>query len=240
MNTDFDALASMLAAKKLHPNAQIVISNRQHSSVRRFLNIYRDSFRYVLDHEIDWAKVKELILVDVSELERVSPLTKKLPKEDLEIIIYDHHEGKGELRKPDDGKVEQVGAAVTLLIEEIKKKEIRLNSFEATLFGLGIYTDTGFFTYNHTSSRDLLAASFLMDQGMNLELIQKFSEQRLEAEQQSILDELFMQTENKSHDGLQVTIAQAKFDQVHGGLALVAEKLLDIKGTDAAIVVVGM
>jgi len=240
MNTDFDALASMLAAKKLHPNAQIVISNRQHSSVRRFLNIYRDSFRYVLDHEIDWAKVKELILVDVSELERVSPLTKKLPKEDLEIIIYDHHEGKGELRKPDGGKVEQVGAAVTLLIEEIKKKEIRLNSFEATLFGLGIYTDTGFFTYNHTSSRDLLAASFLMDQGMNLELIQKFSEQRLEAEQQSILDELFMQTENKSHDGLQVTIAQAKFDQVHGGLALVTEKLLDIKGTDAAIVVVGM
>ena len=239
-NTDFDALASMLAAKKLHPNAQIVISNRQHSSVRRFLNIYRDTFNYVLDHEIDWSKVTELILVDVSELNRVSPHTKKLPLDTVEITIYDHHESRRVSMEEDGGKVERVGAAVTLLIEEIIKKDIPINPFEATLFGLGIYTDTGFFTYSHTTARDLKAASFLMDKGLSLELVERFSEQRLEPEQQYLLDQLFLDTTTFERFGLQIALGTAQFDKVHSGLALVTEKLLDIKGTDATLVVVGM
>lgn len=240
VNTDFDALASMLAAKKLHPQAQIVISHRQHSSVRRFLNIYRDTFDFVLDHEIDWKKIKELILVDVSDPKRVSPLTRELPLEDIKLTIYDHHESdqSGDNSKP--GKVAKVGATVTLLVEEIIKRDISINPFEATLFGLGIYTDTGFFTYKHTTARDFQAASYLIERGLNLELIERFTEQRLEAEQQYVLDKLFTDTRTLEESGLQITLATAQFENVHSGLALVTEKLLDIKGTDAAIVVVEM
>lgn len=239
INTDFDALASMIAAKKLYPNAQLVISSRQHINVRRFLNIYRDTLDFRQDNEIDWSEVSELILVDVSNLSRVSPFTKEL-REDIKITVYDHHEPTKYSVKKDAGKIERVGAAVTLLIEEIQQKELKMNSFEATLFGLGIYTDTGFFTYNHTTARDLKAASFLMEQGMNLELVERFSEHRLEAEQRKLLDTLFMETSIHEIEGLQIALGTASFEKVHGGLALVAEKLLDLKGTDAVLVVVSM
>lgn len=238
-NTDFDALASMLAAKKLHPNAQIVISNRQHQAVKRFLNIYRDTFNYLLDHEIDWTKVKEMILVDVSQLERVSPHTKDLSK-DVKITIYDHHESDGDFSKEENKKIEKVGATVTLLVEEMIKQDIEINSFEATIFGLGIYTDTGFFTYKHTTARDLRAAGYLMECGLNLELIDRFSDQRLQTEEQAVLDKLFAETIIIEKSGLQIALASAQFEEVHSGLALVTEKLLDIKATDAAIIVVEM
>lgn len=240
INTDFDALASMLAAKKLYPDAQIVISSRQHMNVKRFLNIYRDTFDCVKDHEIDWSKVKELILVDVSTLNRVSPFVRDVNVEDINIVIYDHHESKEEIVENFEGKIERVGATVTILIEEIQKRNLSITSFEATLFGLGIYTDTGFFSFNHTTARDLKAASFLMEQGMNLEIVEKFSEQRLEPEQQYMLDKLFKDATTYERDGLQITLSTAEFDNVHSGLAIVAEKLLHIRGTDAALAIVRM
>lgn len=239
INTDFDALASMLAAKKLYPNARIVISSRQHTNVKHFLNIYRDTFDYVYAHDIDWSKVKELILVDTSSLSRVSPRTRDLP-DDVAITIYDHHDPENRHHFENGSQIEKVGATVTLLIEQIIKLEIPITSFEATLFGLGIYTDTGFFTYNHTTARDLKAASYLMEQGMNVEIVEKFSEQRLEVEQQKILDILANDAMTYEQDGVQITLATASFAEVHSGLALVTEKLLDMKGTDAAVVVVGM
>src|SRR5699024_11805315 len=84
------------------------------------------------------------------------------------------------------GIIKSVGASVTLLIEQIRKSNITINAFEATLFGLGIYTDTGAFTYTNTTARDFLAASYLLEQGMDLEMVNRFSEGMLDADQQNI------------------------------------------------------
>ena len=43
--------------------------------------------------------------------------------------------------------VEPVGSATTLLIELMRKADIKLDAIEATLLTLGIYTDTGTLTY---------------------------------------------------------------------------------------------
>src|SRR5699024_11946513 len=91
----------------------------------------------------------------------------------------------------DAGIIEPVGAAVTLLIEQIRQSNLTINAFEATLFGLGIYTDTGAFTYTNTTARDFLAASYLLEQDMDLEMVIRFSEGMLEADQQNIFNHLF-------------------------------------------------
>src|SRR5690625_7363492 len=78
-----------------------------------------------------------------------------------------------------------------------------------------------------------------MEKGMNVEIVEKFSEQRLEVEQQKILDILANDAMTYEQDGVQITLATASFAEIHSGLALVTEKLLDMKGTDAAVVVVG-
>lgn len=240
VNTDFDALASMLAAKRLYPNAQIVISDKQNISVRQFLSIYRDTLDLVQDKHVDWANVTELIIVDVASLSRIGDYADQLRTEKLNVIVYDHHPPKKEDVKRDGGVVELVGATVTLLIEEMRKRSLKISSFEATLFGLGIYSDTGSFAYSNTTARDLQAASYLMEQGMNLEIVQRFSDVMLLPEQQELLNHLFQQSKTYEIDGLQIVVSSCQHGQFQKGLATLTQKLLEITDADAVLTVVGM
>lgn len=241
INTDFDALASMLAAKKIYPNAKVVISDKQNITVKQFLTIYREKLGLVKDSELDWETVTEIIMVDEASLARVSDYTKDINREEIKIIVYDHHPEKKEDVTPDAGKIEMVGAAVTLLIEEIiKDPSITISPFEATLFGLGLYTDTGAFTYNNTTARDLEAASFLMSKGMDLEIINRFSDEMLDSEQQAILNSLFQNIETLYVEGLQIVVSTYQTDKYTKGLATLVEKLSEVTDADATLIVVEM
>lgn len=240
VNTDFDALASMFAAKKLYPNARVVVSDKQNIPVKQFLTIYRDTLDFTQDNLIDWAEVTEIILVDVASLSRVGQHIKKLNHENVTITVYDHHPRTDKNIEADKEVIEQVGATVTLLIEEIRERNIAITSFEATLFGLGIYTDTSSFTNQGTTVRDFAAARFLMEQGMNLEMVQRFSDQMLLPEQQEILNELFLESSFYTIDGLQIVVSSCQHDTFQSGLAILTEKLLEITGADAVLTVVGM
>lgn len=240
VNTDFDAFASMIAAKKLYPEATLVLSDKKTTTVKQFLNIYRDTFDFVRASQIDWQNVTKLIMVDVASINRIGNFAKDLLLENMEIVVYDHHPPRDTDVKTEYRHVEPVGAAVTLLIEELQRRNIPINEFEATIFGLGIYTDTGNFTYQTTTVRDFQAASFLLQCGMNLELIQRFSEQSLLPEQQTLLDRLFIHSEVVEIEGLLIVLAKYELDQFQGGLATLTQKLLEMKGSDAAISVVKM
>ncbi|GKV67316.1 MULTISPECIES: CBS domain-containing protein [unclassified Sporosarcina] len=240
VNTDFDALASMIAAKKIYPEAQLVISDKLETRVQRFLNIYRDMFDFIPSAHIKWEQVTEMIIVDVASLSRIGSLPQDFDPKTRNIIVYDHHP-KGEKDvQYDEGVVELTGAAVTLLLEEIQKRGLPVSKFEASLFGLGIYTDTGNFTYNNTTTRDFQMASYLLGQGMNMEIVQRFSEQTLTTEQQHLLDNLLAHTEIHEVDGLEIAVSTYELKKFQNGLALLTSKLLGVKGTDAAIAVVKM
>lgn len=239
MNTDFDALASLLAAQKLYPEATVVLSDKQNPQVKRFLNIYRDTIQFVRDRDIDWSEVTELIIVDVASLRRTGHFSQHL-RDDVNIIVYDHHppaEGDVQTKL---GTIAQVGATITLLVEEIRRQSLPISEFEATIFGLGLYTDTGNFTYNTTTTRDYEVASYLMDCGMNLEMIQRFAAETLLPEQQNLLDDLFMNSETIEIDGLEIVLAAHEQEDFQGGLAVLTQKLLEMKGADAMISIVKM
>ena len=240
VNTDFDALASMIAAKKLYPDAQLIISDKLENRVQRFLNIYRDVFDFVPSARIDWDSVTEMIIVDVASLSRIGRLPDGFDPSTRNIIVYDHHQTSDKDVVYDEGVVELTGAAVTLLIEEIKRRNVSISSFEASLFGLGIYTDTGNFTYASTTVRDMRAATYLLEEGMSVDMISSFAEETLTAEQQDLLDELLANTEIYEVDGLEIAVSTHDLDSFLNGLALVTTKVLGVKGTDAVISVVKM
>lgn len=240
VNSDFDALASMIAAKKLYPDAQLVLSDKLETRVQRFLNIYRDMFDFVPTAQVDWEQVTEMIIVDVASLSRIGKLPADFDAAKCNIIVYDHHPTDEKDVLYDEGVVDLTGAAVTLLLEEIKERGLSITSFEASLFGLGIYTDTGNFTYNNTTARDLDMARFLLEQGMSLEIVQRFSEETLTQEQQDLLENLLNHTEIHEVDGLDISISTFELDKFQNGLAMVTHKLHGMKGTDAAIAVVKM
>ena len=240
VNTDFDALASMIAAKKLYPDAQLIISDKLENRVQRFLNIYRDVFDFVPSARIDWQQVTEMIIVDVASLSRIGRLPDDFDVSKRNVIVYDHHQKGDKDVAYDEGVVELTGAAVTLLIEEIKRRNVPISSFEASLFGLGLYTDTGNFTYASTTVRDMRAATYLLEQGMSLEMVSSFAEETLTAEQQDLLDELLANTEIYEVDGLEIAVSTHDLDSFLNGLALITTKVLGVKGTDAVISVVKM
>src|SRR5512139_2362506 len=71
-NADFDSLGSMLAAKKLYPDAVLVFPGSQERSLRDF---FIHSAFYALGVEriknIDLRKVTRLILVDTRQVSRI-------------------------------------------------------------------------------------------------------------------------------------------------------------------------
>src|SRR5699024_2208674 len=158
MNTDFDALASMYAAKKLYPKAHVVLPGKLETKVKQFMNVYRDVLAYKEMTEVRWEQVTSLIIVDVASVKRIGKEVEALDLKEIEVTLFDHHPPRENDVQADHHQVESVGAAVTMLIEKMIDKQMDITAAEATLFGLGIYTDTKFFTNDTTTARDFHAA----------------------------------------------------------------------------------
>lgn len=240
MNADFDALASLYAAKKLYPDAEVILSDKLETKVRQFMNMYRDILPFKLGTDIDWTEVTEVVIVDVASLRRVGKFTEELDLRKVKITVFDHHPAHEDDVKADEAYVEAVGANVTLLIEKIREQNIDISWTEATLFGLGIYTDTNYFTNDTTTARDFQAASFLMEKGMRIELVEQYAEYTLLGEQQEILNDLFGAMETYRQDGLEIVVASSDYDTYVGGLANIVSRMIEVTNADAVIAVVGM
>src|SRR5699024_7294688 len=240
MNADFDALASLYAAKKLYPDAEVILSDKLETKVRQFMNMYRDTLQYKLGTDVNWDDVTEIIIVDVASLKRVGKFTEAIDPNDVHITVFDHHPPREDDVKADQAYIEEVGANVTLLIEKIQEANLNISWTEATLFGLGIYTDTNYFTNDTTTARDFKAASYLMDAGMKIELIEQYGEYTLLNEQQTIVNYMLANMETYEEDGLQIVLASSDYDQYVGGLATIVSRMIDVTNADAVLAVVGM
>jgi tRNA nucleotidyltransferase (CCA-adding enzyme) len=184
--------------------------------------------------------VKELILVDVASLAKIGDGANRLSRDNLRITVIDHHPPQPGNVRADEETIEPVGAAVTLLIEKIQERGLPITPFEATLFGLGLYSDTGYFSYAATTPRDLRAASFLMENGMNLDIIRRFSEEVLHDQQKGILHSLLVNCTEFIVEGLRILVSTHQQPKFEGGLATITRKVLETTGADAVIAVVEM
>ncbi|WP_051556695.1 CBS domain-containing protein [Alkalihalobacterium bogoriense] len=237
-NTDFDALASLVAAKKLYPDAKMVISHSQHVQVQQYLALYRDHFSFYSAKEINWKEVTHLILVDVHSIERTGLKHEQLHP--LHITIFDHHPALEQtITATQDSTIEQVGATITLLVERLMVKEIPLTPIEATLFGLGLYTDTGAFTHPTTTTRDFIIASALLQYGMNLEFITRMTKQ-IKNQNHELFYNLLQKSTEYLHDGIALTICTHSEQTYTSGLATITKKLLVTTEVDAVITIVEM
>ncbi len=160
INADFDALASMLAAHKLYPDSLVVFPGSQEKNLRNF---FISSMVYLFNmvdlKDIDFAGIKKLVLVDTRQPHRIGRLADILKNPNLEIHIYDHHPSTPNDIKAHHEVSRLTGATVTILTEILKQKNIAITPDEATIMCLGIYEDTGSFTYTSTTESDFLATA---------------------------------------------------------------------------------
>ncbi len=154
INADFDGLASMLAAQKLYPEAVVIFPGSQEKNLRNFfINSMAYLFNMADIKDIDLDCVKKLVLVDTRQAHRIGRLGELTRREDVEIHVYDHHPPTDKDVKGHFGVQKLTGATVTILTEIIKEKSIAISPDEATILSLGIYEDTGFFTFASTNAR---------------------------------------------------------------------------------------
>ena len=230
INADFDSLASMLAAKKLYPQAVLVFPGSQEKNLRDF---FIQSTFYVFETErirnIDFDKVERLILVDTRQPGRIGKFAELAQRPGMEVHIYDHHPAS-----PEDllGSVEiirEVGATVTLLAQILRERNLPLAPEEATVMALGLYEDTGSFTFSSTTVEDLEAAAFLLSRGANLNIVADMITRELTSEQVSLLNELLQTLTRYRVKGLEIVIARASSDKYIADFALLVHKLRDME-----------
>ncbi|MBT8763146.1 CBS domain-containing protein [Desulfohalobiaceae bacterium Ax17] len=230
LNADFDALAAMVAASKLHPEAVLIFPGSQEKNIKNFFiqsATYLYNFKSIKD--IDCAQVKKLVIVDTRQKSRVSHVQAILDNPGLEIHIYDHHPDSEEDIQGKINIIKPWGSTTAILTHIIKDKKIDLSDDEATILGLGLYEDTGCFTFNSTTEHDLLAAAWLKTKGMDLNIISDMINRDLSAEQISILNALLESATTHKINGVEIVVAEVSLDYYVGDFALLAHKLLDME-----------
>ena len=88
-NTDFDALASMIAATLIFPESLPVISRSVNPNVKSFISMHKDILNLREPDDIAIDEVKSIIIVDVNNWSRIERFNKISQKEGLEIILWD-------------------------------------------------------------------------------------------------------------------------------------------------------
>lgn len=226
---DFDALASMVAVSKLYPNCLKIYSGLIPQGVRRFVSIYKESLALQSVKAIDLEQVELAVVVDTANPRRLPLLDSLWKQPQLRVHIYDHHVRRtgdltGELEV-----IEPVGAAVTLLLEKIIAADVAINSLEATIMALGIYDDTGGLIFPSTTPRDLRAAAYLLEQGADLGLVERFVERPFSCEQRLLLQEYMSNLEKIDIHGIEAVLTQAALDQPLAGLDMVLHQLMELE-----------
>lgn len=236
-NADLDALASLVAARHLYEDAIAVIPNFVSPAVRRYLALHRDHLKIHNVAEIT-DPVDEVIVVDVRDGRR---LTDTMPfiENAQKIVVWDHHPATPHDVQADELNVEPLGACVTMLLEEIIARDLPITPSEATLFLLGLYSDTGRLSYASTQPRDARMASYLLDQGANLLVASRYLRHQYSHEQMTLLKDLLTTVEEVSFDQIEVAFCTARAPRYVDGASVVVHQVMEFGGHDAIVAVLG-
>ncbi len=230
VNADFDALSSMIAASKLYPDSVLIFPGSQEKNLKNFF-IQSATYLYNFKSfkEIDPDTVHLLVVVDTRQKSRVKHLDPLLERDDLRIHLYDHHPDSDEDLHGELEVVRPWGSTIAILAQKLMEHKIQLTEDEATIMGLGVYEDTGCFTFKSTTSKDLCAASWLLSQGMDLNVVSDMINRDLNAEQISILNSMLESATTHKIKGIDVVVTEISLEHYVGDFALLAHKLLDME-----------
>jgi nanoRNase/pAp phosphatase (c-di-AMP/oligoRNAs hydrolase)/CBS domain-containing protein len=234
-NTDFDGLACMIAATVIYPGTVAVCPKNVNPNVHRFLSLHKTSIDIILAAEVDLAAVTRMIVTDTNQWRRLDRLDQLRDRDDLEVLLWDHHMGIGDIN-PFWQCVEKVGAAITLLLREIQRQALPITPLQATLFLLGLYEDTGQLTFSSTTPEDARAAAFLLEQGADLNIAVDFLNMAYGEVQKKVLFRLMRDAEQHEIKGKRVGIGVVHINK-HVELAMVVQLYGKIVNADAVFVI---
>src|SRR5919109_1443387 len=162
-NTDFDAFAAMLAARRLYPNAVVALAGSLNRNVREFYRLYADELDIVEASRLDLSAIRRLIVVETVDASRLGELEPVACDPNVEKVVFDHHPGEHpDWTTAESTVLSEDGALTTTLVGILAEREIPVTRVEATAFALGIHEDTGSLTYPTATQRDADALAWCL------------------------------------------------------------------------------
>jgi tRNA nucleotidyltransferase (CCA-adding enzyme) len=232
---DFDAIASLLAARLLDPEALAVLPRRVNRNVRAYLTLYGDRLPFVEFDDLPRTRIKHLTLVDTQSLVSVRGYNRH-----TKVHVVDHHPADPDLDPSWTAHIDEIGATTSLLVEALQESGIELDVVTATILMLGIYEDTGSLSYSGTTPRDVRAAAWLLDCGANITIVADFLNHPLSSEQRVLYERLFDAAEAYDFHGLSVVVACGSTEGMVDEVSTLAHKLRDLFDPDGLFVLVAL
>ncbi len=241
INADFDALASMLAASKLYPDATLVFPGSQEKNLRNFfLNSVSYLFNFAKVRQVDLDHIKRLILVDTRQKNRIGKFARLAGKNGVEIHIYDHHPDSSDDIHGDVEVVRKTGSATAILTRLIIEKKIPVSPEEATIMCTGIHEDTGSFTFASTTSEDYEAAAWLAKQGADHNIISDMLTRELTTEHLWLLNDLTRSATTRVINGVEVVITKVITDEYIADFAVLVHKFIEMENLNVVFALAQM
>jgi tRNA nucleotidyltransferase (CCA-adding enzyme) len=240
-NADYDSIASLLAAQKLYPGSVVVFPGSSEKNIRNF---FISSMVYIFNmvdiKKVDFSKIQTLVLVDTRRKNRIGKLSSLIGRAGVDIHIYDHHPPMaGDIESKHD-IYEPTGATVTMLVNIIKEKGIKVSPDEATMMCLGIYEDTGSFTFSSTTEKDFKAAAFLLSKGASLNTISDLTAREINPQQIGILNDMIRSATHYDVNGVDVVVTTISTHGYVPDFAFLVHKMLRMENFNSLFAIARM
>ncbi|MBA2359322.1 MAG: CBS domain-containing protein [Actinobacteria bacterium] len=240
-NTDFDAFAAMLAARRLYPEAVVAVHGALNRNVREFYRLHADELDAVEASRLDLDAIRRLVVVETTAASRLGDLEAAALDPTVEKVIFDHHGGElPEWVRPENAVISEDGALTTTLVGVLAERELEVTPLEATVFALGIHEDTGSLTYPTTTQRDADALAWCLRHGARQELLARFLHTPLGGEERELLGALMDSLETRRVAGVDVLVSAVSWPDHVDGISNLAHKIVDLTDCRALVLLVEM
>ncbi len=243
-NADFDALAAAVGAALLYPDGRIVFAGSLNPNVREFVSLHGESLPILNLRLIDQSKIRQLIIVDTADPERIGDLGRLCGRPEVEVVVFDHHEAENPQRpafvKGENWVLSTDGSQAASLLHILGERGVEVARLEATIFALGIHEDTGSLTYPRTTIRDAEMLAACMRLGASQALIERYLHSALTKEQREVLMRMVDVVRVERVRGIDVHVVDLDVPVYVDGLSVIAHKLMELINAEVLLQAVGM
>jgi tRNA nucleotidyltransferase (CCA-adding enzyme) len=240
-NTDFDAFAAMLAARRLYPDAVVCLSGSLNRNVREFYRLHADELGMVEAARLETDAIRRLIVVETTHASRLGELEGVALDPNVEAIVFDHHGGEPpEWAGEEHTILSADGALTTTLVGVLAERELAVTPLEATAFALGIHEDTGSLTYPSATQRDAEALAWCLRHGARQELLAQLLHSPLNEDERELLGALLDALEPLQVAGVEILVCAVAWPRYVDGVSNLAHKVVDLTDTKALALLVEM
>jgi tRNA nucleotidyltransferase (CCA-adding enzyme) len=240
-NTDFDAFAAMLAARRLYPGAVVALSGSLNRNVRDFYRLHAEALDVAEQGRVDLDAIERLIVVETSHPARLGDFERVARDPKVEVVLFDHHGGEQlDWVRPENVVRSDDGALTTTMVSILAERELGVTPLEATVFALGIHEDTGSLSYAGVSLRDAEALAWCLRHGASQAMIAQYLHAPLSEAERVLLDALLAAAETHKVAGFEILVTAIRSPEYVDGVSNLAHKIVDLTDCRALVCLVEM